>query len=444
MNNLNQILNQLTATIMEIVERANARATAAEGKLEALASIISNDNAPVEPKPVEPQPVKKVQASAKVAPKVKLKRTDKRYADTIFLNALTHEFQSAPALHQRLARHGVSLGLIYKRYRDLANNPAMDVEADGNRYRLIAPKTAPDAVAPAPAPKPKKSAAPAKSPRVKVTRAANDDQVTLTLDHPQLVNGCGLEMMRKLPDASVDLVLCDLPYGITGLEIDPKIDVEAWMTEMRRIVTDRGAIVAFCVQPFATDLMNAGRDIYKYDTVWEKPNATNFQHSKGQFLRCHETMIVFSKGTATGEASSQRQMTYNPQGAEKVTKFVRKRERSVNYLQNPHSSKKKAGEAYDALKNCPRSVIYGPKDHDAKKLHPFAKPIWLLEYLIRTFSNEGEIVLDPTMGSGSAGIAALNTKRRFVGAENGTDRQGRDIFEMAKARIGGAERKVAA
>ncbi len=235
-------------------------------------------------------------------------------------------------------------------------------------------------------------------------------------------------MLRGLPDASIDLALLDLPYGITRTSFDPVIDVEAHMNELRRIITDRGAIVCFATQPFTTRLINAGLDIFKQSLVWEKPQGTGFAQARQRHLKCHEDILVFSKGTVIGGERSKRKMTFNPQGAVEVERVLRKR--NTKYMNDVRSTA--IGRRYMALTNCPRSVLRFSKD---SKGHSFAKPIALLEYLVRTFSNDNNVVLDHTMGSGSTGVAAYRTGRRFIGAENGFLKDDTSIFKIAECRI---------
>ncbi len=303
-----------------------------------------------------------------------------------FVAALDFDFLSAKEISRRLREAGTptTLATIRSMMRQFVH--VGGVEANGDAWR-IEPTPANDNTPPEP---------PTSDP---VLRLSN------------LHHGCGLTAMRAMNDESVDLVLCDLPYGVSGLAIDPTIDVDAWMTEMRRIVTPTGAIVAFAQQPFTTDLIIAGRDIFKQALVWEKVKPTGFQQSATRHLKTHEDILVFSKGTIIRR--SDRRMTYNPQGVEFVARKMRP-PRRFKYLDKKVGGNTRTGEIYQAMTNCPRSVLRYAKD---SATHPFAKPIALLEYLIRTFSNDGEVVLDPTIGSGSTGIAANIVGREWIGFE---------------------------
>lgn len=224
-------------------------------------------------------------------------------------------------------------------------------------------------------------------------------------------NTCGLTMMRKLPDASVDMVLSDPPYGLTRTAIDPKIDCLEWLTEMRRIAKPRAAIVCFAQQPFTADLVSASRQFdkgsnrfFRQSLVWMKNKSSNYMAARHRHLCRHEDILIFSR-----EACH-----YFPHqcGAVDVKKVNSRTERKHNTINVVH--KPKAGSIYRSLTNAPTSILHYPKD---SLIHPFAKPIGLLTHLINAFSKVGDLIVDPTMGSASAAIAAVNNNRRFIGAE---------------------------
>lgn len=254
--------------------------------------------------------------------------------------------------------------------------------------------------------------------------AANDNIPML-----HLKEGCCIKLLKALPDCSVDLILADLPYNITPLAIDKKIDLAAVWRQFRRVLTPTGAIVCFAVQPFTTDLINEGRDWFKYSRVWEKNKATGFANAKNSPMRIHEDLLVFSPGTAIQASRSARRMTYNPQGVVSCGMKVMRPRRSIRYLGKVLGSVK--ARTYEAFTNYPTSIMRYAKDRQRSRFHhPFAKPVALLEELIMTYSNVGDVVLDPTMGSGSTGVAAINTKREFVGME-----QDRAFYELASERL---------
>ncbi|VWX51813.1 site-specific DNA-methyltransferase [Novosphingobium sp. 9U] len=329
--------------------------------------------------------------------------------DETFVAALDFEFRNAPTIarHMLMAGTPATLMMIRQRMAEFVTESPY-IEAGDDAWRIVAT-----------------------SPTIPPQPANDDHKIELptAVGQPVLIDGCGLEMLRGLPDASIDLALLDLPYGITRTSFDPVINVDAHMEELRRVVTPTGAIVCFATQPFTTKLINAAPDLFKQALVWEKPGVTGFAQARARHLKCHEDILIFSKGTIIGKRS-KRQMTYNPQGAVEVARVLPKGG-NTKYMGNTQVDQ--GGKKYVGLANCPRSVLRFAKD---SKGHSFAKPIALLDYLIRTFSNDNEVVLDHTMGSGSTGVAAHRAGRRFIGAENGFLEDGRSIFKIAEGRIG--------
>jgi site-specific DNA-methyltransferase (adenine-specific) len=219
--------------------------------------------------------------------------------------------------------------------------------------------------------------------------------------------------MIKIADHSVDLILCDLPFGISGFDWDRPIDVVSLWQHYRRVIKPNHAIVLFASQPFSTDLINAARDLFKYEWIWMKSRPTGSTHAKNKPMKKHENILVFSDGTTLHQSQSKRRMPYYPQGLapndrDRIVNFD-KRKQIVGYRprrQKPHLRE---------FTGYPSSVLEFPVDELG--LHPVAKPVGLLEFLIETYTRPGEIVLDSTMGTGSTGIAAANTGRRFIGIE---------------------------
>lgn len=412
---LNKIGNSLSAT----VRGANERAEKLQEHIDRHANVYAryvvsaaNDAEPI----IKPIKVSKAGKGG-------------RYPDALLLDVLTTRFQTARQLHTKLMSSGISKGSIYARYQRLADDPRAHVEADDFSYRLRAPATAPDG-------KPKVAALAKRSIKPRIVRKPANDTKGISArkaandpTRPVLLNGDGLAMMRKFAHGSVDLLLTDLPYGLTGHGFDPVIDVQEWMDEMLRVVSDRGAIVAFASGSFTSALTQAGSDFLKDRLVWHKPKATGQQLLR--HMQAHEDILIFSKGTIVRQ--SKRQMTFNPQNT--VPKLATGRKAPMSHL-NTKPREGWAGSTYMSSSNYPRTVLEFAKD--AKGIHRFQKPVALLEYLIKTYSNPGELVVDPTMGSGSAAIAAINCQRAFKGAENGIDDKGRVIFELAKKRIDGA------
>ena len=228
--------------------------------------------------------------------------------------------------------------------------------------------------------------------------------------------------MKNIPDNSVDMVLCDLPYKETGNKWDKKsIDLDKLFKEYRRIIKEDGCIALNGTFKFGVQLYNAAPDLYKYDWVWIKDNGTKAPNVNLQPFRVHEFVYIFGKGRVTN--GTKTAMKYFPQKTE-GTPYCQKSGRvSDNWkggLKNVVTNNE------DGLRH-PKTVQYFKRD---KGLHPTQKPVSLLEYLIKTYTNEGDTVLDNCMGSGSTGVACINTNRKFIGIE-----LDENYFNTAKERI---------
>lgn len=233
----------------------------------------------------------------------------------------------------------------------------------------------------------------------------------------KLLHGDCLELMKKIPDKSIDMVLCDLPFGVTACAWDAVIPFEPLWEQYNRIIKDNGVIALFGVEPFSSQLRLSNFKHYRYDIIWKKQQATNPFFAKKGVMRIHENISIFYK----------KQPTYNPQfsyGHKNYSSF--------------ESEDSKIGEVYGASKSVHRDCSDGSRyptsviqfNTERTKYHPTQKPVDLLEWLIKTYTNENELVLDNTMGSGSTGVACLNTNRNFIGIE--LDEK---YFEIAKERI---------
>lgn len=211
-----------------------------------------------------------------------------------------------------------------------------------------------------------------------------------------------LEIMSEIPDDTVDLLYCDLPYGTTRCNWDTVIDLDLWWQLVWKICKPNAAVVLHSAQPFTTTLVNSQIRFFKYEWIWEKSKATNYLNAKKQPLRAHESICVFYK----------KPPVYNPQMTQGTAynKGTAKRETDV-YGAQTAVEVKSSGERY------PRSVQYFVTAESEGKLHPTQKPIALAEYIIKTYTNEGDIVCDPTMGSGTACLAAKNLSRGYIGIE---------------------------
>lgn len=228
----------------------------------------------------------------------------------------------------------------------------------------------------------------------------------------QIEQGDCLDLMRGLPDRSVDLILCDLPYGTTQNKWDCVVSLPSLWGHYRRIVKANGAIVLSAQAPFDKALGASNLSALKYEWVWEKENGTGHLNAKKAPLKSHENLLVFY----------ERQPTYNPQ-FEQGKPYTQKSGRgSSNYGAQPGSIIESDGRRY------PKTVLRF--NRDKSKLHPTQKPVALMEYLIKTYTNEGDVVLDNCMGSGTTGVACMNTGRHFIGYEMNDD-----YFAIANWRI---------
>lgn len=217
-----------------------------------------------------------------------------------------------------------------------------------------------------------------------------------------LLQGDCLELMKDIPNKSIDLILCDLPYGTTQNKWDTVIPFDKLWAQYNRIIKDNGAILLFSQMPFGANLIMSNPKMFRYEWIWEKDNSTGFLNANKMPLKKHENILVFYKHLPT----------YNPQKT-KGTPYTCKQghgSSSWNYNeeQGGHTTINN-GDRY------PIDIIEFQRDKDG--LHPTQKPVALLEYLIKTYTNEGDTVLDNCMGSGSTGMACKNTNREFIGME---------------------------
>jgi len=230
-----------------------------------------------------------------------------------------------------------------------------------------------------------------------------------------LMLGDCLERIKEVPDESVDMVLCDLPYGVTQNKWDVVIPFEPLWEHYLRVVKKNGAILLFGLPPFDKLLGCSNLDMLRYEWVWEKTNATGHLNAKKMPLKAHENILVFY----------DKLPTYNPV---KTTGHVRKTSTRLDKSSNYGKQHKEC--SYDSTERYPRDVLKFPMDKQKSKLHPTQKPVALCEYLIKTYTNEGETVLDNCMGSGTTGVACKNLNRKFIGIE-----MDEKYFNIAKERL---------
>ena len=251
----------------------------------------------------------------------------------------------------------------------------------------------------------------------------------------KLVHGDCLDIMKRIPDKSIDLILCDLPYGTTSCKWDSVIAFDDLWFQYERIAKTKAPIVLFAAQPFTTALIHSNMERFKYSLIWEKNRPSGVAQSKNRPISCHEDICVFSKGVVIHEGQSKKRMNYYPQGLIKC---------NVTKKNSKHSHQKAGGVAQrpshkDTYKqeftNYPKSVL--KFDCEPKPVHPTQKPINLMSYLVKTYSLEGDLVLDNTMGSGTTGMAAVVNNRRFFGIEKEFE-----YYKIAERRIKSLPRRL--
>lgn len=235
----------------------------------------------------------------------------------------------------------------------------------------------------------------------------------------RLLQGDCLTRMNEIEDSSVDLICCDMPYGTTQCKWDALIDLQLLWDQYKRITKPNAAIILFAQTPFDKVLGSSNLEWLRYEWIWEKPAATGFFNAKKMPLKAHENILVFYN----------KLPTYNPQ---KTTGHPRKTAGRKEIGSEVYGKGVKKTN-YDSTERYPRSIQTYSRGSKVSGLHPTQKPVDLLEYLIKTYSNEGETVLDNTMGSGTTGVACKNLGRKFIGIE--IDQK---YFDVASERIAAA------
>lgn len=241
-----------------------------------------------------------------------------------------------------------------------------------------------------------------------------------------LKQGDCLKIMKGIPDGSIDMILCDLPYGTTRCKWDAAIPLDELWSEYKRVIKDNGAIVLFSTQPFTSELIQSCREYFRYEWIWQKTQPTGHLNAKRMPLRVHENIEVFYK----------KQPTYNPQMT-----HGHKRKTAVNrYAREADGTgvygREERNTVYDSTDRYPVDVQKFGTGDKVKRYHVTQKPLGLLEYLIQTYTNPGETVMDNCMGSGSTGVAAMNTGRDFIGIELDPE-----YFHIARERIESAGKR---
>lgn len=250
------------------------------------------------------------------------------------------------------------------------------------------------------------------------------------MSYIELKQGDCLELMKDVAENSVDLILCDLPYGTTRNKWDSVLDLELLWEQYNRIIKERGAILLFAQTPFDKVLGVSNLKDLRYELIWQKTAPTGFLNAKKMPMKAHENILVFYK----------KLPTYNPQMTKghprKVSskssrkKSVERHQGKSEVLASNYNSYGESQVDYDSTERYPLSVQVFAKDQQKENYHPTQKPVALLEWLIKTYTNEGDLVLDNCMGSGSTGVACVNTNRDFIGFE-----LTEQYFSIAKERI---------
>ena len=262
----------------------------------------------------------------------------------------------------------------------------------------------------------------------------------------KLYQGDCLVEMNKIADGSVDLILCDLPYGTTDrkgikdkgdnrlLSWDTVIPLDKLWEQYRRVLKERGAVVLTADQPFTSQLILSNLDWFKYEWIWKKKKTTGFLLANYRPMKETEDVVVFSPAGAAAASRHGGNMTYNPQGLiEKKVKKKNSAKRLGKFLHNPEHMGKgnkllHETEYEQKYTNYPSEIIEFGLDKDS--IHPTQKPVALMDYLIKTYSNENEVVLDNCMGSGTTGVSAVRCNRKFIGIE-----KDENYFNLASDRI---------
>lgn len=242
-----------------------------------------------------------------------------------------------------------------------------------------------------------------------------------------LWQGDCLELMKDIPDKSIDMILCDLPYGTTKCKWDVIIPFEKLWEQYLRLIKEDGAIVLFGKEPFSSKLRISNIEMYKYDWVWVKDTKSNFMQANHQPLNNVELISVFGKGYVR-DIKDKVMMKYNPQFSDGKEYRLPKVSKTTDLFGENHKNGVYKHYDRDTTKRYPYNIIQF--NMDKHKVHPTQKPVALLEYLIKTYSNENDTILDNCMGSGSTGVACVNTNRNFIGIE--LDEK---YFKIAEERI---------
>ena len=221
----------------------------------------------------------------------------------------------------------------------------------------------------------------------------------------KIIQGDCLEVMKTMPDKSIDMILCDLPYGTTACKWDTIIPFEPLWEQYKRIIKDNGAIVLTASQPFTSALVMSNIKMFKYEWIWEKHKATNFMNGNTQPMKIHENILVFGNG----------KIKYNPQKIDGKDYKIRGKHNIQIAGVNGKEMPKVYSKNHETNKRLPVSIQrFSNHNQKENRFHPTQKPVALFEYLIKTYTNEGDLVLDNCAGSGTTGVACKNLSRNYI------------------------------
>lgn len=238
---------------------------------------------------------------------------------------------------------------------------------------------------------------------------ANNDVIEPVVEFNKIYNSCCIDGMKKLPENCIDLICTDLPYGLTECKWDTPINLTDLWTQYKRILKPYGTIILFGQQPFTSRIVSSNYEMFKFSLVWQKSKPGGFAQAPYKVLCEHEDILVFSYGKTASNAKNK--MIYNPQGTIPCNKVMKGKTGATEHRGN----RKTQDDYVQTTTNYPRSILQF--NNEGKPKHPTQKPIELIKYLINTYSNEGNIVLDSCMGSGTTAIASIESKRQFIGYE---------------------------
>jgi site-specific DNA-methyltransferase (adenine-specific) len=259
-----------------------------------------------------------------------------------------------------------------------------------------------------------------------------EPQIAYSEGYAQVFSGDCLELYKNIEPKSIDLICTDLPYGTTSCSWDSVLPLNKLWEMVNYLLKPNGTFITTASQPFTSVLVASNLEMFKYELIWHKSRKTGHVHAKNKPMKEHENILVFSKGTTVHATQSKNRMIYNPQGLiENTTKvnFRPSREIKVSNVVAGHRPSHK-NTLISEYTNYPTSIKFVNSEHNVNALHETQKPVELMEYLIKTYSNETMTIFDPCMGSGTTGVACKNLNRFFIGIE-----KNEAYFKIAEQRI---------